>query len=98
MGRSLRHPNIVPIFEVHAKGRLHFLVMDFVEGRNLREFVKIRKRLTPLEATRVITDIASGLAYAAERGINTSRPKTLERTYVKHRQSPTCRLWTSGRR
>ena len=45
MGSTLRHPNIVPIYEVHADRRQPFLVLEFVEGRSLREFVKIRKKL-----------------------------------------------------
>lgn len=69
MGTKLRHPNIVPIYEVHSEGKTHFLVMDFVEGRSLREFVKVRGKLDPVEATRLITDVASGLAYAFEKGV-----------------------------
>src|SRR5581483_10921448 len=56
MGATLRHPNIVPIYEVVARGDSHFIVMDFVEGRNLREFIKIRKKFEPAEATRLVTD------------------------------------------
>jgi len=41
---DLRHPNIVPIFEVdNDKGRV-YMVMDFVEGQNLREYVKAHKK------------------------------------------------------
>lgn len=69
MGAKLRHPNIVPIYEVHSHRRAHFMVMDFVEGRNLREFVRVRKKLSVDEAMKFTLDIASGLAYAAERGI-----------------------------
>lgn len=70
MGLTLRHPNIVPIFEVSSKGRTHFLVMEFVEGRNLREFLKIRKKLEPAEATRIMIEITSGLRYAFEHGVS----------------------------
>lgn len=71
VGRSLRHPNIVPIYEAHSdpKTRTHYLVMEFVEGNNLREFLKVRKRIGPEEATRLTIDIAAGLAYAAEKGL-----------------------------
>jgi len=69
VGRTLRHPNIVPIYEVYSKGRCHFLVMEFVEGRNLREFVRIRKKLHPVEATQLMIGIADGLRYALERGL-----------------------------
>jgi serine/threonine-protein kinase len=69
MGATLRHPNIVPIHEVVAHGENHYLTMDFIEGRNLREFVKIRKTIEPLEATRLVAEIASALAYAFERDL-----------------------------
>ena len=47
MGATLKHPNIVPIMEVASEGENHFLVMKFIEGRNLREFIKIRKKFDP---------------------------------------------------
>jgi len=69
VGLTLRHPNIVPIYEVVSEGHTHYLVMEFVEGQNLRDFVKIRGRLSPEEATRLMGDIASGLQYAFEHGL-----------------------------
>ncbi len=69
LGCALRHPNIVPIYEVHSRGSTHYLVMEFIEGRNLRDFVKIRKKLAPLEATRLLIDITGGLRYAYEQGL-----------------------------
>lgn len=69
MGAKLRHPNIVPIFEVFSQRRLHFLVMEFVEGQNLRDFVSVRNKLSLQNAINVTTDITAGLAYAAEHGI-----------------------------
>lgn len=70
MGVSLRHPNIVPIFEAYSQGSTHYLVMEFVEGHNLREHMKIRKKLSPIEATKIAVDISAGLQYAFERGIS----------------------------
>ncbi len=69
MGATLQHPNIVPIMEVHSLKGEHFLVMKFIEGRNLREFIKIRKKFEPMQATRLVADIAAGLGYAFARGI-----------------------------
>jgi len=69
LGTSLRHANIVPIYEVHSDRTGNFLVMEFVEGRNLRDFVKVRKRLVPVEATRLIIDVVSGLAHAFGTGV-----------------------------
>ncbi|HEY6565619.1 MAG TPA: protein kinase [Pirellulaceae bacterium] len=69
MGIQLRHPNIVPIYEVHSVRREHFLVMAFVEGQSLREFVRLRRKVAPLEATEILAGVMSGLAYAANKGI-----------------------------
>lgn len=69
MGATLRHPNIVPIHEVVGHGDSYYLVMDFIEGRNLREFIKIRKKLEPTEAIKLVTEVASALTYAYDRGL-----------------------------
>lgn len=70
MGLKLRHPNIVSIYDVVADKRNPFLVMEFVEGQNLRELVRVRGKL-PVELTlRLMHDIASGLAYAASLGVS----------------------------
>ena len=68
IGIQLRHPNIVPIYEVMSQPS-PALVMEFVEGSNLREFVRGRKKLSPTESLRIAVDILAGLAYAAERGM-----------------------------
>ena len=69
LGITLRHPNIVPTYEVVSQGNLYFLVMEFVEGYNLRDLVKIRKKLDPLLATKLMIDIVKGLNYAQENGL-----------------------------
>ncbi|ADB16533.1 serine/threonine protein kinase [Pirellula staleyi DSM 6068] len=68
VGVQLRHPSIVPIYEVNSIPS-PYLVMEFVEGRNLREFTRVRKKLEPLEALRLTIDIVAGLAYAFEKGM-----------------------------
>lgn len=70
MGMQLRHPNIVPIYDVYSQNDTHFLTMGFVEGRNLREFLKIRKIIEPNEAVRLMIDVARGLTFAAEQGVS----------------------------
>ncbi len=69
LGMALRHPNIVAVYDVISEGRTHFMVMEFVEGQNLREFVKVRGRLDTVVATRIALDIASGLDYAMRQGM-----------------------------
>lgn len=69
LGKQLVHPHIVPIFNVNSQDLLHFMVMEFVEGQTLREFVKIRKKVDAPTATSIVRDIADGLAYALKRGL-----------------------------
>lgn len=71
LGMSLKHPNIVQTLMVdHDKATdQHFMVMEFVEGGNLRDMLAIRKRFTVGETLRLLEDMASGLAYAYSRGI-----------------------------
>lgn len=69
IGKRLQHPNIVPIYDVGADGKIHYLLMEFVEGGNLRDFLKIRKKFVPLETLRLAVDILKGLEYALRQGI-----------------------------
>ena len=69
LGRKLKHPNIVPIYDTGTEGRFHYITMEFVEGGNLRDFLKIRGRLEPLEACRYGLDMARALDYAIQQGI-----------------------------
>lgn len=62
--QRFKHPNIVPIYDVDSDGDDHFITMEFVEGGNLRDFLRIRANVTPGEAARCMHDICSGLSYA----------------------------------
>ena len=66
--KRFQHPNIVPIYDVGSQGEHHYFSMEFVEGGNLREFLTIRQRLTPLDATRCLLNMAEGLEYALRMG------------------------------
>jgi serine/threonine protein kinase len=69
IGAGLRHPSIVPIYEVSADLKTPYMVMEFVEGRNLREFTRVRKKLEYMESLKLAIDILAGLAYASTRGM-----------------------------
>jgi serine/threonine protein kinase len=68
----LTHPNIVhvyDIFDVETEGGWFCIVMEFLEGRPLREILREAKRL-PIERSIAIAEqVATGLAYAHEKGI-----------------------------
>ena len=69
LGLMLRHPNIVPIYEVASEGKSPYLVMEFVEGWNLRDLVRIRTKIEPLQATQLMMGMVEGLRYAFEHGL-----------------------------
>ncbi|NLF69185.1 MAG: protein kinase [Candidatus Anammoximicrobium sp.] len=69
MGEKLVHPNIVRIFDVSDDVRAPYMVMEFVEGQTLREFLKVRKRLDVPTSISLMIDIASALDYARKLGI-----------------------------
>ncbi len=66
---KLRHPNIVPIYEVDKEHSRTYMVMDFIEGQNLRDFVKTHKRLKLSTALSITRDVASALKYSYSQGV-----------------------------
>ncbi len=66
--QRFQHPNIVPILDVGSEGNFHYFTMEFVEGGNLRDFMRIRNSLSPAEATRCTYEICAGLEYALSMG------------------------------
>jgi eukaryotic-like serine/threonine-protein kinase len=68
-GLRLVHPNIVRIYEYGERDKKYFMIMEFVEGSNLRDFLRIRGKLSPAEALPLIVGLASGLKYSLEQGV-----------------------------
>lgn len=64
----LNHPNIVAVYDFGTAGELSFLVMEFVDGPNLRE-VGRTNRLTPQQALQVVPQICDALQFAHNEGI-----------------------------
>src|SRR4029078_9107370 len=66
-GIKLKHPNIVELDEVYSQGLTHYIVMEFMAGRNLREFYRAKRRFGFLEAAHVMEGIMGGLNYALQQ-------------------------------
>ncbi len=71
VGQTLKHPNIVEVLAMSQDKATnqYYIVMEFVEGGNLREILQIRKKLSVAESLRILEDAVSGLAYAYARGV-----------------------------
>lgn len=61
---SLSHPNIVSIYDVGNEDNLHYIVMELIEGKTLKEIINENGRLPWKEATNIASQIASGLMKA----------------------------------
>lgn len=70
MGMTLQHPNIVETIAVSQDRTTnsYYIVMEFVEGGNLRDFLSIRKKLAAREVLNILDETASALAYAYSKG------------------------------
>jgi serine/threonine protein kinase len=60
---KLRHPAIVPIFDIRERGGLIYYIMPFVEGTTLDARMN-RARLPPFESRRILSELADALAAA----------------------------------
>jgi serine/threonine protein kinase len=71
VGMSLSHPNLVQILAVRADptAKQYYIVMEFVEGGNLRDILGIHKKIGPADALKFMEDAASGLAFAYGKGV-----------------------------
>lgn len=61
---SLSHPNIVNIYDIGQDKDLHFLVMENIQGVNLKEKIKEEGVLSPVEALDIAMQISEALAVA----------------------------------
>ena len=64
----LNHPNIVTVYDFGQAGGFYYLLMEFVDGVNLRQLLRSRK-LTPEEALAIVPPLCEALQFAHERGI-----------------------------
>src|SRR5690242_6481282 len=63
---ALDHPNIVRAYDIDQDEKLHFLVMEYVDGSSLQEIVKRSGALDPVRAAHYIHQSALGLQHAHE--------------------------------
>jgi len=65
----LDHPNIVRAHDIDCEDKLHFLVLEYVDGCNLHAFVRRNGVLAPERAAQYICQAAHGLQHAHEAGL-----------------------------
>ena len=61
---SLAHPNIVEMYDVGEDDGTYYIVMEFVEGKTLKQLLKKRGTLTLSEAIDIMSQLTDGMAHA----------------------------------
>ena len=66
---ALQHPNIVQVFDYGQSGDSYYIVMEYIDGMDLRRYLK-RRGVLPIEhGVQIARDVALGLGAAHRRGI-----------------------------
>ena len=66
---SLRHPNLITVFEVSSIDDTPFIVMDFIEGEGLDGILQRAGKLSPQQAIGFLAQAARGIDHAHARGV-----------------------------
>ncbi len=61
---SLAHPNIVEMYDVGEDDGIYYIVMEYIEGKTLKQLLKKRGSLTLSEAIDIMLQLTDGMAHA----------------------------------
>ena len=61
---NLYHPNIVQIYDFDSEDGQYYIVMEYVEGKTLKQLLKRRGSLTITEVIDIMSQITDGMAHA----------------------------------
>jgi len=65
----LNHPHIVQVHDFGEENEIAYLVMEFIQGRELRSFFAARERFEPAETVRIMGELLDALEFAHEAGV-----------------------------
>ena len=85
---SLNHPNIVEVYDVGEDNGQYYIVMEYIEGKHLKELLKKRGHLTITEVVDIMLQITDGMSvahdsYIIHRDIKPQNIMILENGLVK---------------
>jgi eukaryotic-like serine/threonine-protein kinase len=67
--RKLNHPNIVTIYDFGEQDGMPYIVMELLEGHDLRHVIEARTPLALLNKVEILSQIAAGLGHAHAHGV-----------------------------
>ena len=63
---NLSHPNIVEVYDVGVEDGSHYIVMEYIDGKTLKQLLKKRESLTLTEVIDIMTQLTDGISHAHE--------------------------------
>lgn len=63
---NLSHPNIVEVYDVGEENGMHYIVMEYIEGKTLKQLLKKRESLTVAEVVDIMSQVTAGIEHAHE--------------------------------
>jgi serine/threonine protein kinase len=69
LAMRLHHPNVIRTFQAGEHRGTHFLVMELLHGETLKDLLRRRGRLAPVEAVRLLYQALLGLQHIHEQGM-----------------------------
>ena len=63
---KLSHPNIVEVYDVGEENEQHYIVMEYIDGKTLKQLLYKRKTLTTEEVIDIMTQLTDAIAHAHE--------------------------------
>ena len=63
---QLNHPNIVTVFDAGKQGKYHYMSMEYIPGKELKQ---LKGSISRKEGIRIVKDIARALDFAGSKGI-----------------------------
>ena len=65
----LNHPNIVQVYDFGEEGDVAYIVMEFIKGRELKDFFDAKERFDLKESVHIMCELCDALHFAHEAGV-----------------------------
>ncbi|MFF5993266.1 Stk1 family PASTA domain-containing Ser/Thr kinase [Lysinibacillus sp. KU-BSD001] len=66
---SLTHPNIVSVYDVGEDGDMHYIVMEHIKGKTLKQYIQEFSPVSAAKSVQIMKQLTSAIAHAHENGI-----------------------------
>src|SRR5438309_3975863 len=66
---SLNHPNIVGVYDTGSDDGTHYIVMEYVKGKTLRDVIREEGPLLPERVAEIGAEVCAALSFAHQHGI-----------------------------